>query len=108
MESISVLIVDDNRELVQMMKDYFKQVPDIEIIGVAFDGNDCLDKLESLEPDVIILDIIMPHMDGLTVLSHIIEKGITAEVIMLTAFGQEEITRKAIQMGEIGRAHVST
>jgi len=99
MESISVLIVDDNRELVQMMKDYFEQVPDIEIIGVAFDGNDCLNKLESLEPDVIILDIIMPHMDGLTVLSHINEKGITAEVIMLTAFGQEEITRKAVQMG---------
>lgn len=99
MKNITVLIADDNRELVEMMENYFEQEKDIEVIGTAFDGKECLKLLEKLRPDVLILDIIMPHIDGLTTLSKINEKGIDTQVIMLTAFGQEEVTRKAVDMG---------
>lgn len=99
MSKISVCIVDDNRDLVHMMQDYFNDVNDIEVIGTAYDGMECLELLEEVQPDVLILDIIMPHIDGLSVLTQLNEKGSDIEVIMLTAFGQEEVTRKAVNMG---------
>ncbi|MGM8365086.1 sporulation transcription factor Spo0A [Virgibacillus sp. W0181] len=101
MDKISVCLVDDNKELVQMMEDYFEEQKDIEVIGTAFNGKDCLHMLEELEPDVLILDIIMPHMDGLAVLNSLrdSERDSYPSVIMLTAFGQEEVMKKAVDTG---------
>ncbi|MFC4404263.1 sporulation transcription factor Spo0A [Gracilibacillus xinjiangensis] len=101
MERSRVLIVDDNRELVQLMEEYLEDQNDMEIVGKAYNGKECLDMVEDVTPDVIILDIIMPHIDGLAVLSKIKQsdrtKGI--HVIMLTAFGQEDVTKKAVSLG---------
>ncbi|MFD2630781.1 sporulation transcription factor Spo0A [Oceanobacillus kapialis] len=100
MDKISVCLVDDNRELVQLMEDYFDEQQDIEVIGTAFNGRDCLTMLEDLEPDVLILDIIMPHVDGLAVLNTVRGMdGVKPNVIMLTAFGQEEVMKKAVDLG---------
>ncbi|WP_106497192.1 sporulation transcription factor Spo0A [Lentibacillus sp. Marseille-P4043] len=101
MEKISVCLVDDNRELIQLMEEYFDNQPDIEIIGTAFDGRDCLELLEDIDPDVLILDIIMPHVDGLAVLNSLkgMERSKDPHVIMLTAFGQEEVMKKAVDLG---------
>lgn len=101
MEKISVCLVDDNRELVQLMDDYFEEQPDIEVIGAAYNGRDCLSMVEELEPDVLILDIIMPHVDGLAVLNTLrdMELKNKPSVIMLTAFGQEEVMKKAVDLG---------
>lgn len=101
MEKIKVCLVDDNRELVQLMSDYFDEQEDIEIIGTAYNGRDCLEMLEELEPDVLLLDIIMPHIDGLAVLNNLKGMEMTKKpnVIMLTAFGQEEVMKKAVDLG---------
>ncbi|AVQ99324.1 sporulation transcription factor Spo0A [Oceanobacillus iheyensis] len=100
MDKISVCLVDDNRELVQLMEDYFEEQEDIEVIGTAFNGRDCLTMLEDHEPDVLILDIIMPHVDGLAVLNTVRGMdGNKPNVIMLTAFGQEEVMKKAVDLG---------
>ncbi|CDQ39710.1 MULTISPECIES: sporulation transcription factor Spo0A [Virgibacillus] len=100
MENISVCLVDDNRELVQLMEDYFEDQGDIEVIGKAYNGRDCLAMLEESEPDVLVLDIIMPHIDGLAVLNAIrSSEGKSPHVIMLTAFGQEEVMKKAVDLG---------
>lgn len=101
MKKISVCLVDDNRELVQLMDDYFDEQPDIEVIGTAYNGRDCLSMLEELEPDVLVLDIIMPHVDGLAVLNTLrdMELKNKPSVIMLTAFGQEEVMKKAVDLG---------
>ncbi|HLR75144.1 MAG TPA: sporulation transcription factor Spo0A [Virgibacillus sp.] len=100
-DKITVCLVDDNRELVQMMDEYFSEQTDIEVIGTAYNGRECLEMLEELEPDVLILDIIMPHIDGLAVLNTLrgIERDHYPNVIMLTAFGQEEVMRKAVDLG---------
>src|SRR5699024_3349097 len=100
-EKLSVCIVDDNRELVQLMEEYFDNQHDIEVIGIAYDGKECLNMLEELEPDVLILDIIMPHVDGLAVLNMIrtSQRDHHPNVIMLTAFGQEEVMKKAVDLG---------
>ncbi|MDL4841603.1 sporulation transcription factor Spo0A [Aquibacillus rhizosphaerae] len=101
MEKIKVCLVDDNRELIQLMEEYFDDQADIEIIGTAYNGKECLELLDEIEPDVLVLDIIMPHIDGLAVLGKVKqqERAKNPNVIMLTAFGQEEVTKKAVDLG---------
>ncbi|GAB3052287.1 sporulation transcription factor Spo0A [Virgibacillus ainsalahensis] len=101
MDKISVCLVDDNKELVQLMEDYFDDQEDIEVIGTAYNGRDCLTMMEDLEPDVLVVDIIMPHIDGLAVLNTLrsTERKSVPNVIMLTAFGQEEVMKKAVALG---------
>ncbi len=100
-EKIKVCLVDDNRELVELMEDYFETESDIEVVGTAYNGKESLEIIEEKEPDVIILDIIMPHMDGLAVLGKIKQMELKKKpnVIMLTAFGQEEVTKNAVNLG---------
>lgn len=94
-------VVDDNRELVGLLEDYISSQEDMEVAGVAHNGQECLDMLNTAEPDVLVLDIIMPHLDGLAVLERLrdLKKGILPNVIMLTAFGQEDVTKKAVELG---------
>ena len=68
MKKIKVCIVDDNRELVGLLDEYISSQEDMEVVGTAHNGQDCLHLLEEVSPDVLILDIIMPHLDGLGVL----------------------------------------
>nr|1DZ3_A Chain A, Stage 0 sporulation protein A [Geobacillus stearothermophilus] len=98
--SIKVCIADDNRELVSLLDEYISSQPDMEVIGTAYNGQDCLQMLEEKRPDILLLDIIMPHLDGLAVLERI-RAGFEHQpnVIMLTAFGQEDVTKKAVELG---------
>jgi two-component system, response regulator, stage 0 sporulation protein A len=98
---IKVCIVDDNRELVGLLEEYFSSQEDLEVVGVAHNGQECLTMLEQVNPDVLVLDIIMPHLDGLAVLERIreVKKTTLPNVIMLTAFGQEDVTKKAVELG---------
>ncbi|RDI41205.1 sporulation transcription factor Spo0A [Falsibacillus pallidus] len=101
MKKIKVCIVDDNRELVGLLNDYIESMDDMEVLGVAHNGQECLQMLEEAEPDVLVLDIIMPHLDGLAVLEKLREnpRSTMPNVIMLTAFGQEDVTKKAVELG---------
>ena len=93
--------MDDNRELVGLLEDYISSQEDMEVVGVAHNGQECLDLLQEIDPDVLVLDIIMPHLDGLAVLERIRESRSSnlPNVIMLTAFGQEDVTKKAVELG---------
>ncbi|MED1205188.1 sporulation transcription factor Spo0A [Heyndrickxia acidicola] len=101
MKKIKVFVVDDNRELVGLLEEYISSQEDMEITGIAHNGQECLELLEETIPDVLILDIIMPHLDGLGVLQKIRESSLPTlpNVIMLTAFGQEDVTKKAVELG---------
>ncbi|MFC3882854.1 sporulation transcription factor Spo0A [Bacillus songklensis] len=101
MKKIKVCLVDDNRELIGLLEDYISEQDDMEVIGVAYNGQECLSMLRDKDPDVLVLDIIMPHLDGLAVLSQVKEmkKDNYPNVIMLTAFGQEDVTKKAVDLG---------
>lgn len=98
---IKVCVVDDNRELVGLLEEYISAQEDMEVVGVAHNGQECLQLLQDKNPDVLVLDIIMPHLDGLGVLEKM--RALTLEkspnVIMLTAFGQEDVTKKAVDLG---------
>ncbi|MCP8967040.1 sporulation transcription factor Spo0A [Ectobacillus ponti] len=101
MEKIKVCLVDDNKELVSMLEGYVSAQEDMEVVGVAYNGQECLNLLREKNPDVLVLDIIMPHLDGLAVLEKLraSERQKQPNVIMLTAFGQEDVTKKAVDLG---------
>ncbi|MDT8862540.1 sporulation transcription factor Spo0A [Alkalihalobacillus sp. MEB130] len=101
MQKVKVCIADDNRELVNLLNEYISAQNDLEVVGTAYNGQECLSLIEDKEPDVLILDIIMPHLDGLAVLERIHKLNLKKKpnIIMLTAFGQEDVTKKAVDLG---------
>lgn len=98
---ITVLIADDNSEFSATLAGYIKSEEDLELIGIAKDGIEAYDLIKNTEPDVVLLDVIMPRLDGLGVLEKIIEGNISKMpmCIMLSAVGQDKITQKAITLG---------
>jgi two-component system, response regulator, stage 0 sporulation protein A len=101
LNKIDVLLADDNREFVNLLEEYISSQHDMNVVGVAYNGNDVIRLPQASVPDVLILDIIMPHLDGLAVLEQIQAMRLSPQpkIIMLTAFGQEEITKKAVELG---------
>lgn len=101
MEPIKIAIADDNRQLVELVKDYLNSQPNMEVTAIAYNGKSCIKMLQENQVDVLVLDIIMPYLDGIAVLDAIKEdeqlKGI--EVIMLSAFGQDTIMSQAAKNG---------
>jgi two-component system, response regulator, stage 0 sporulation protein A len=99
-EKIRVMVVDDNSQLRDMMCEYFRMVDFSEVVGEASNGVEAIEKLQKLQPDVIILDLIMPMMDGIGVLEKIPELKIRKpRVIVLSALGQENVIHEAISLG---------
>ncbi|MBU5487516.1 sporulation transcription factor Spo0A [Clostridium sp. MSJ-8] len=98
---ISVLIADDNKEFCNILNDYLLNQKDIIVTGVAKDGREALELIESQQPDLVVLDIIMPHLDGLGVLERLNNMDLpkTPRVIVLSAVGQDKITQQAITLG---------
>ena len=98
---ISVLIADDNKEFCSILNDYLLNQRDIVVTGIAKDGREALEQIVEKKPDLVILDIIMPHLDGLGVLEKLntmsLEK--TPRIIILSAVGQDKITQQAITLG---------
>ncbi|TFD92236.1 MULTISPECIES: sporulation transcription factor Spo0A [Jeotgalibacillus] len=101
MEKIKVCIIDDNRELVSTLEQFISEQPDMEVAATAYNGQEFLDLIETTDADVCLLDIIMPHIDGLNALQRLKEMDLDKQpnVIMLTAFGQEDVTTKAVELG---------
>jgi two-component system response regulator (stage 0 sporulation protein A) len=98
---ISVLIADDNIEFGDLLKEYMDQVDDIRVIGVARDGLQTLDMIVSHKPEVVILDVIMPNLDGIGVLEKLsaAKLGPKPLFIMLSAIGQDVFIQQAISLG---------
>ena len=100
-ENISILLSDDNVEFTNTLTTYLEKQEDMEVIGVAKDGNEAYQMILNTKPDVVLLDVIMPHLDGLGVLEKIGETQMEKMpiFIMLSAVGQDKITQRAIQLG---------
>ncbi len=99
--TINILIVDDNKEFCQLLEEYLNDRDEFEVIGVAYNGTEGLKMLRNKEPAVLVLDLIMPHLDGIGVMEEMNSLGIGDEVktIILTAFGQEEVTQRVVELG---------
>ncbi|QNU65498.1 sporulation transcription factor Spo0A [Ruminiclostridium herbifermentans] len=98
---IQVLIADDNREFGDILCEYLSNQNDIDVVGLARDGLEAVDLIFQNTPDIAILDIIMPHLDGLGVLEKIAESTMEKKplFIVLSAVGQDKITQRALALG---------
>jgi len=100
-EKITILVADDNNDFTATLSKYLEQEEEMEIIGIARDGNEAYDMAVELQPDILLLDIIMPHLDGLGVLEKLADTDMEKRplAIILSAVGQDKITQKAIALG---------
>ncbi|HZK84041.1 MAG TPA: sporulation transcription factor Spo0A [Desulfosporosinus sp.] len=100
-QGTKIIVVDDNRNLCNLLKTYIEDQDDLSIVGVAHDGLEAMEIVQSQEPDLIILDLVMPSLDGLGVLERLNARTTMKrpKVIMLTAFGQESLTHQAMTLG---------
>lgn len=100
-EEIKIVLVDDNKEFCELVKEYLDQQEDMRVVGVAYNGIEGLELIKEHQPDVVILDIIMPHLDGIGVLEELNRQGTVQnqKIIMLTAFGHEEVTQRVVELG---------
>ncbi|MDH5681386.1 MAG: chemotaxis response regulator protein-glutamate methylesterase [Spirochaetota bacterium] len=100
---IKVLIVDDSALVRKIFSDIIDKDPALEVVGIAQNGTIALRKMEELNPDIVTLDIEMPHLDGFGVLKEIVAKGYNAKVIMVSGLTLEgaQTTLKALELGAI-------
>lgn len=100
-EEIRLVIADDNREFCETLKDFFESQDDFNLVGVANNGLETIDLIEQARPDVVVLDVIMPHLDGIGVLEKIASGYVShrPKIILLTAFGQQNMTQRAVDLG---------
>ena len=97
---IKILIADDSADCSYTLSTYLSSQEEVETVLVASDGVEACEKILTEKPDVVLLDIIMPQLDGLGVLERLAQENITLPyIIMISAVGQDTITAKALSMG---------
>ncbi len=102
MKKIQILLVDDHSLVRQGLKQILELEHDIEIIGQAGDGEEALTKVQQLKPDVILLDINMPKLNGIQTLRRLKDMDKTTKVIMLTFHEDQEYLLETINLGANG------
>ena len=98
---IRVLIADDHQVVRQGLRFLLSSEPGIEVAGEAADGALALDAIRTLRPDVVLLDLLMPRLDGLGVLAAMQEEGLTAAVLMLTSSTDDQHLIRALKAGAL-------
>ena len=100
-DKISILIADDNQDFIRTLLSYLEKETDMEVIGIANDGQEAYDLVINKQPDVMLLDVIMPYLDGIGVLEKLSTVQLSKKPlsIMLSAVGQSKITQRALELG---------
>ena len=97
--AVKIMIADDHSIIREGLKNLLELDGDIQVIAEAVDGKDCLEKLDIVKPDVLLLDINMPRMNGLDVLKNLKERRIKVKVLVLTVHNEIEYLMKAVDIG---------
>jgi DNA-binding NarL/FixJ family response regulator len=97
-----VVVVEDHRILRDGLRAIFANEPDLELVGEASDGREAIDMARELRPDLVLLDLSMPRMDGLTALKDIKRVAPGARVLVITVHRTEEYVFRAIEYGADG------
>ncbi|HYN90174.1 MAG TPA: response regulator transcription factor [Ardenticatenaceae bacterium] len=102
MSSIRVLVVDDHVIVREGIRAVLAIEPDIEVVGEARDGVEAVAEAARLQPDVILMDLVMPTMDGIEAIQRIIAEQPTARILVLTSFDTDDKVFPAIRAGALG------
>lgn len=99
MDPINVLIVEDDPMVAGINQDYTTAVPGYRVVGIAKTGSDALQKINSLAPDLLILDIFLPEINGIEILSLLRREEKPLDVIMITAADDAETIQRIMRQG---------
>lgn len=102
MEKLNVAIADDNERMVHLLSDIITSDDELQVVGTAKDGEEAYELIKRKEPDVVLMDIVMPKLDGLSVMDKIKNDRNIKKLpafIMISAIGQEKITEDAFALG---------
>ena len=99
---IRVLVVDDQPLVRSGFKMVLDERPDLELVGEASDGQQALELVRELDPDVVLMDVRMPNLDGVEATRRLVESGTRARVLVLTTFDLDEYVYAAIRAGASG------
>ncbi len=108
MKTTRVLVVDDSAFARKVLRDVLQAVPGLEVVGVARDGLDALAKIEELDPDVVTLDLVMPHLDGLDTLRALAGRPRPRVVVVCMAEADSEQALAALEAGAVDVVHKPT
>jgi DNA-binding NarL/FixJ family response regulator len=97
-----VVLCDDAPDFIQLAKLLFERDERLEVVGEASDGEAAITACRELQPDVLLLDVSMPVLDGLSALPRVLEASPHTNVIMLSAFGTQSMKRAALEGGAVG------
>ncbi|MBI5062464.1 MAG: chemotaxis response regulator protein-glutamate methylesterase [Desulfatitalea sp.] len=100
-DKLRILVVDDTVVYRKIVSDVLMELPDVEVVGTAYNGKSALMRIKSLQPDLLTLDIEMPEMNGLEVLQHLQQEAPRVGAIMLSTLTQEggAMTMRALELG---------
>ncbi|NLJ86559.1 MAG: sporulation transcription factor Spo0A [Firmicutes bacterium] len=96
---IRVLVVDGDRGFSALLQERIGEEADLLFVGAVHDGRSALVEIVRLNPDIVILDLVLPHLDGLGVLERAKAAGLTSKFVILTAFGSESFVDTASRLG---------
>jgi len=99
---IKLLIADDHLIIRQGLRLILETEPDFDLIGEASDGNEALSLCKKLKPDVVLMDLRMPNMDGLTAIEKLRAEQPAVAVVILTTFNEDELMLRGLQAGARG------
>ena len=99
---VRVVVVDDHAVVRSGLVTFLGAFPDMELVGEASDGEEAVELCATVQPDVVLMDLIMPGMGGAAATRAIRQRCPDAKVIALTSFGEDEMVRSALQSGAIG------
>lgn len=101
-ERIRVLIVDDHAVVRSGLGAFLSAYPDLELVGEASNGEQALDRARAQKPDVILMDLMMPVMDGVQAIAALQREGSSARILALTSFSDDELVQRALAAGALG------
>lgn len=98
---IQIVLADDNKDFSEILSTFLSNQGDMEVVGIAANGLEACDLIKEIQPDVLILDVIMPYLDGIGVLERLNQMQLEKRplVVMLSAVGQDKITERALALG---------
>jgi NarL family two-component system response regulator LiaR len=101
-EQIRVLVADDHIVVREGLCALIAACPDMQVVGEARNGLEAVDRAAQVQPDVVVMDLVMPVMDGLEAIKEIRVKAPKARILVLTSFGQDKRVFQAIKAGALG------
>jgi len=102
MRPIRVILADDHMMVREGIRQLLELEDSISVVGEAGDGSECISMIQSLEPDVVLLDVSMPKLSGIEVLKELQHTKVKAKIIMLTFYNQVEIVEQSMEYGARG------